>query len=258
MIVGILDDQTECLRELDKLVKDTKLAKEVKHFHTVSQFELALEYNREQLDVVIADIDLGPQNKSGTELAAQLFRRHPYIQVIYATGYNEKFSQTFLLTQANVCGYMTKPVNPSILKAYLIKAQKTMIEQMNHRFIITYQNKPLILLARSIVFIESQGHRAMIRLANQEDSSDCCYCYEKLDEIQRRLNNSIFVRTHKSYLVNVEAISRIERQEVTLFYGNREQRIPVAKNKYSEVYQKHRQYLEYLCREIDQEEYSDE
>lgn len=55
---------------------------------------------------------------------------------------------------------------------------------------------------------------------------------EKLDDLEKRLSGSNYLRVHKSFLVNGDYIQNICRYEVLLSSGRK---IPISKSRYKEV-----------------------
>ena len=79
--------------------------------------------------------------------------------------------------------------------------------------------------------IETKGHKCLIRL------KDCTYqIYEKLEDLEERLKGLGFLRTHKSFLVNMEHIRNINSYILTLDDGKE---ISVPKARYKQVKQEY-------------------
>ena len=66
-----------------------------------------------------------------------------------------------------------------------------------------------------IIMIEASGHRCMIHMENGKS----LHIYEKLDALEEMLNNSGFVRTHRSFLVNMRHIQGLSNYVVTTDNG---------------------------------------
>ncbi|MGL5436056.1 MAG: LytR/AlgR family response regulator transcription factor [Lachnospiraceae bacterium] len=239
MRIAVLDDEKQCLDDLKKLLKDIPLVKEVITFSTPQQLFFSLNC-REQLDVIIMDIDLSKTGtkENGIDIAVQLKISNPEIQIIYLTGYNEKFAQQIFLKNANFYGYILKPVELSILKKNLENAQERIKNSQKNRLTIIHKNRPYTLFSNSIIYLESIGHKVVIHTA-----SESMTCYEKLDELQARLGN-YFLRCHKSYLINMDEVARLERNKFILLNG---WEIPVSKPKYDST---RKQFFKYLSNTV--------
>ena len=90
---------------------------------------------------------------------------------------------------------------------------------------------------QEIVYFES--HLRRITLHTEEEAVSF---YGKLQDLSKRLNPMLFVRTHASYLVNMEYIRCIRDTEVLLSTG---EHIPVSRKYRPSVRSRHLEYLKW-------------
>ena len=90
------------------------------------------------------------------------------------------------------------------------------------------------LKASEIILIETEGHKCLIRLKDRTYQ-----IYEKLEEIEKCLKTLGFLRTHKSFLVNMEHIRNINSYILTL---DNDRQISVPKARYKQVKQEYKLY----------------
>lgn len=175
----------------------------------------------EKYDIIFMDIDWKNDAENGINYAAKINQDNPDIQMIFVTAYNDIFSENIFFENLNLCGYLKKPINSEYLGILLEKAEKTI--RNNENSILTIKNNGLIenIKVNAIIYLESQGHKVTIT-----KTDGISYTYEKLDTIQERLGNN-FLRIHKSYLVNMDYISRLEGKSVVVF---NEKVLPVSKS----------------------------
>jgi DNA-binding LytR/AlgR family response regulator len=174
-------------------------------------------------DVVIMDIDWGNED-NGMDYAATLHDLSPYTKVIFMTGFQEQYAQQIFLKPANLCGFLSKPIDRDLLLKLLNKAGSEVRQNGTKKLTISFGGAVSVFAPESIYFIESKGHTAIIHTSDGEQR-----CYEKLEALKERLPSQ-FVYTHKSFLVNMEFIQRIERDRVLLLNSAE---IPVSKGKYT-------------------------
>lgn len=62
-----------------------------------------------------------------------------------------------------------------------------------------------------IVFLESQNTTILVH----QEGGTVVKIYDKLDDIEGQLDDKRFLRTHKSYLVNMNKIKRVEENFIT-------------------------------------------
>ena len=87
-----------------------------------------------------------------------------------------------------------------------------------------------------IIMIEASGHKCMIHMKNGKS----LHIYEKLDVLEKMLNNSGFLRTHRSFLVNMRHIQGLSNYVVTTDNG---MTASVSRPRYAGV---RREYLLYI------------
>ena len=83
----------------------------------------------------------------------------------------------------------------------------------------------------TIIYVASQGHKLETHIQT-EKKREVRVVREKLDDLEKRLSGSNYLRVHKSFLVNGDYIQNICRYEVLLSSGRK---IPISKSRYKEV-----------------------
>jgi len=222
--VAICDDNITALKDLNDRLKNIKYINSVTEFDNIHRFWDSVE-DGSYFDIVFMDIDW-KQEQTGIDFAAVLYKKSPSSQIIYITGYNDLFSQQILLNEANLCGYLTKPIDDGLLLQFIEKAERNRKSLYSGKLLL--QNKGVIhsLNYNEIVYIESAAHQCIAHTDNSLIS-----CYEKLDEINERLPKE-FVRCHKSYLVNMNYIKKISDKMIVL---KNETQIPISKAQYAHI-----------------------
>lgn len=233
MRVAICDDEKKCLEYLkDRLEKNSKIS----YIHMVDDIvDLRnIIEEKEHFDIVFMDIEWNEHHETGINFARQIHNNAPATQIIYVTGYNDKFSQDIFMEEVNLCGYLVKPVEEERLnylvdKAYnaiqFFETEKLLLETKKGSFAIPY---------RAIRYAESTGHQVTFYTGKEAVSF-----YEKLDVIKKQFPD-YFVHCHKSYLVNMNEIRRIEGHELVL---RDDSHIPVSKTRYAAVKEQFFNYI---------------
>lgn len=162
-------------------------------------------------DLVVMDLDWD-RKETGFTYAERLYRQLPHIPVLYITGYNDCFAQHVLLSDSNILGYLTKPINLELMKKYFLKAEDRLHAQDHLTF---QQHGQLVSLPISrIVYLESKKHTCLVYTA-----SGTYTVYEKLSQLIQRLPDS-FVQCHKSYAVNMHHIFQMGPDTIQLQDGS--------------------------------------
>ncbi|WP_066070650.1 LytR/AlgR family response regulator transcription factor [Neobacillus soli] len=210
------------MKNLNVMIADDDLSSKILLGHYIHLFpgyrllaeassgeELLKLVRKKQPDIVLVDIHMPGIN--GIE-AAQLCKEVvPSLQVIFTTGSDEFAVEAFNLS---VVDYIVKPIEKVRL---LIALEKAKIGLQLHKRLEAKQGAPalnklaiksnqafLYLAMEDIVFVEKERRKSMIHLeAEQVESSD------SLQDIAKRLPN-YFYRAHRSYVVNLRKIVKIE------------------------------------------------
>ncbi|MFF2447149.1 LytR/AlgR family response regulator transcription factor [Neobacillus sp. NPDC058068] len=171
--------------------------------------ELIELVNKKKPDIVLVDINMPGIN--GIEAAQLCKKMVPALQVIFTTGYDEFAVEAFNLSAVD---YIVKPIEKVRL---LIALEKAKIGLQLHKRLEAKQgaaalnkltiksNQAFLYLAMDdIVYVEKEGRKSIIHLeAEQVETAD------SLQDIAKRLPK-YFYRTHRSYLVNLRKIVKIE------------------------------------------------
>lgn len=177
-----------------------------------------------------AFIDIRLSHSNGIDLARQLSYNYPDIKLIFITGFGKEYFEEIFL-KVRPFAILQKPIKKDYLLKHIneIKAAKNVKQQ---KLIIKINRSELSLAFDRIIYIESDKRKAHIHTKD-----DVFTVYEKLDDIQSRLNES-FIRCQKSFIVNLCHVSSFESNNFVMT-DNKEISISPskradAKNKYME------------------------
>lgn len=233
MKIAVCDDNQTVLDEMNGVINRSDSVKEVHLFS--SPLELIMEITTEtDFDLIFMDLDWKSEEKTGFQWGEEIYQIKPHIPIIFITGHNDCFAQHVWLINANILGYMTKPVNIDILNRYLEKAKEKQIEPKY--LVLSKQGGKISLPFSDIIHIESHNHKAIICTEKEE-----YIVYEKLIDILTRLSEE-FIQSHKSFLVNMNWIRTMEGKSITLRNGRV---IPISRTYNSDVKRKYFEYLKY-------------
>lgn len=202
--VYIVDDEPLARDELRYLLLRSKL---VEITGEAESFEKALEQiSAYQPDLVFVDIEMTDQN--GLQLAKRLQELNPIPSIVFATAYDEFALQAFDLGASD---YILKPfdekrIQQTIEKIILQKTKRNHAISTNpKRIAVSLEGRILLIDCDSILYMTSADGKCTIFTDNQAYTIS-----ETLTMLEKKLSGSMFLRVHRSYLVNVEHISEIE------------------------------------------------
>jgi two-component system LytT family response regulator len=139
------------------------------------------------------------------------------IKIIFVTAYDEYAIRAF---EVNAIDYLLKPVNPERLKVSIDRLINREIAQKSEEKNYEYSDSIYVRLNNyssrfikisSITFIEPVGNYSKIVTIEGKH----CLVLKTLKQWQEELPDNNFVRIHRSSIVNIEHVERIEKDSNT-------------------------------------------
>ena len=221
--IAVCDDNMLVLKDLVSIIE-----KQYPEPHRVVEFsgsEQLIEYieanSQYAVDIVITDIKMPAID--GIDMAKELKRICPRLKFIFITNYTEYIQDVF---SVDPIYYIMKPVEPDILINAVSKAAKLLNEEDHNTIDVISSKKFIRIRISDIKYIESMGRTIFIHELFGNTKLNM-----KLDNFQKKLPDC-FLRTHKSYIVNINMIKSVSNNSIELFSG---EIIPVAKVKFFEI-----------------------
>jgi two-component system LytT family response regulator len=201
----VVDDERLARRELRTL-----LAAHAEHVHVVGEAasvsEAARLVHATDADVVFLDIQLA--GETGMDLLPLLGAD---VDVVFVTAHDEYTLRAF---EVNALDYLLKPVAPERL-ALTVRRLAAAQPPAPAREAVTYEDRLFLRLGherafvrvRDIAAIEAEGDGSTLRLAPHLARKPSA---KSLREWEQRLPDRQFVRIHRSTIVNLEYVERLE------------------------------------------------
>lgn len=197
---------------------------------------LDLKEKLKKYDIVFLDINM--PGIDGIE-TARLFRKYcPETILIFVTAY---IKYTLDGYKVEAIRYVLKDIDSMDVNIHeAIEAAMKKIKLHNVRVKYDFVNVGTREIeAHKIIYIENILHKLKFHIADGDDEI-VLELYRKLDDLQKDFLYEKFVRTHQSYLVNMEYVRGIKRYELTLKNGKT---VSISKLKFNDVkdeYLKHK------------------
>jgi two-component system, LytTR family, response regulator len=199
----IVDDERLARKELKGLLAGHAAVRVLGEAASLSEAKLLLR--RTAPDVVFLDIQLGHEN--GFQLLEQV---HPACKVVFVTAYDEYAVRAF---EVNALDYLLKPVNPERLEATLqrLTAGSTLSPQArplryDDRVLIESERRSLLVTVSSIQFIAAAADYSELVVAKLGR----LLTGRSLRDWEERLPAGRFLRVHRSTIVNLGCVDRLE------------------------------------------------
>lgn len=203
---------------------------QVLSFNKCADLLSMIEFNERIPDVLIMDVNL--QDGNGIQTVKEIQTLHPCIKVIFLTGIIQYATEIF---QTDPTYFLTKPINENNLAAAIEKAVKAIGNDRSDSIVIMTNGSEALLHRKDIVYVESRGRKLVFYINDGTEIG----VYEKMDTMQGQLG-STFVRSHKSFLINMKYIVERNNQE---FYLSNGKVLPISKPNLKEAKMKFIAYL---------------
>ena len=179
-----------------------------------SATEAVQQINAQKPDVVFLDIQM--PGLDGFDVVSLLEKPRPYI--VFVTAYDQYAIKAF---EVFALDYLTKPVRLERLQQCLNRLQDVASLRKNQqssmeKALESREEKPLHVLTakkgrsihvldlNEVMYLEASDKLVYAHTASQKYRVDLT-----LDELENRLTDGRFLRTHRSYLVNITCISEL-------------------------------------------------
>lgn len=183
-------------------------------------------------DLVYLDMDM--DEKSGLDLAKEIRQNyHSDCLILFLTNYPKYMQNSF---DVRAFQYMIKPVQFDEFERKFNAARKYLEKDDKNRVVLKIDEDNVVFFTNEIYYIEKEKSSKQF-LVYLEDK--CVVAKGVLSAIENQLLEQHFMRTHRSYLVNMKHIRRIQKNDLVLSNGNL---VPISRRKEKELKQQFMRY----------------
>lgn len=235
----ICDDNTKYLLELEKLLlkysaRCKNIPFQIEKFSDASLLLHKIQAE-EPADIYILDIVMS--NITGIDLGHEIRKKSKKSVIIYITA-----SESFALDAYDILAirYLLKPVKEERFFEALDHALGQADAKKQQTYLVKTKNGLESIPYDEIEYIENFARKLDIHLTNGEKVTSI-YIRRSFDEEIKELSDAgNFLSVHKSFLVNLNYVRKLQSGTVTMMNGNR---IPVSKKNTLEVKKKYLLFL---------------
>ena len=216
---AIVDDDPNIRETLQAaLITDTQKRRIPVQLSVCASGSEFLTLPQEKWDLVLMDVEMPGQN--GIETARQLRRVNDRAAIIFITNYIQYALEGY---EVQAFRYLLKPIDA----AQFEQGVGTALDEIHHRQTAYLQLKgrsEIIRLAiDELIYAETERGHLLLHTPGK-----VLECYSTMEKLEQELKQEAFFRCHSSFLVALEAVRQIEKQDVVLKDGTR---VPVSKNR---------------------------
>lgn len=176
-----------------------------------------------KVDILFLDICL--VNESGMDIARKIRDINAKTEIIFTTSMQDYVYEAY---EVKAFRYILKPVKYDLLNRYLKDCISEILSK-NNMISIKSNKNTLVLPINEILYIEVIRKIIIIYMLKRKYEIEI-----SLKKVEEQLLNYGFFRCHKSYIVNLKAISEIKDKNIII--DNYE--VPVSRAKYKELQEK--------------------
>ncbi|MCU0439889.1 MAG: LytTR family DNA-binding domain-containing protein [Raineya sp.] len=166
--------------------------------------------NKNNPDLIFLDVQMPILN--GFEVLTHLNQIPP---IIFSTAYDQYALKAF---EVHALDYLLKPYTKSrfmkaLERVFEISHLKSLVEQVHQKkqylekIFVSYRNRLITIDAIDIIYIEAQGDYANLITTKGNFLSN-----EGLGGLETKLDPQLFVRIHRSAIVNLNYVDKIENE----------------------------------------------
>lgn len=208
-----IDDEPLALAQMVKYIEKTPVLTLVGSFRRATEAFDWLE--RHEADLIFVDINMPGMN--GVDFVKSLQKK---LLIVFTTAYSEFALEGF---RVDAIDYLLKPIGysdftHSVEKAYrqyqLLAASR--LQELEDRVIFVrsaYKKVPIGL--KGILFVESRSE--YVRIVSEEGRP--VMTLGSMKSYEEKLPADMFMRVHRSYIVNLHKIRAVERKQLVFVNG---------------------------------------
>lgn len=232
--IAICEDNREDCSTLKSMIDDFLTAHDVKAEISVYSCgeDFLIAHRSRHYDIVFMDIYLTGIDGMVTAAAA---RSEKNIQIVFTTCSREYAIEAFRLDAVH---YLVKPFPSEAVAEALKRCFSRMEFRCSGRLDIKINRETISIPMENIVYIEVFNKVCLIHT-----KTNIFQTYSSLDAIFRLLDNSIFLRVQRSFIVNMSFIQSFYFDHIILADGTE---IVLSRNNRTELKQQYRRFLLHL------------
>ncbi len=225
MKIAICDDEMQDLSEYRKriagILEKNKIVAKIELFQSAKELMFAMEDEAEEIDVLFLDINM--PEMSGVEVAHWIREKKLTCEIIFLTVSREHMLSAF---DVGALHYVVKGLmDGAKLEEICLKAVEKVSTRNKEVITVSCAGESRRIPIEDILYFEVQNYIIIVYYGDTKFEF-----YSTLGKIENQLLSRGFVRTHRSYLVNLQQVRAVMRQELELTNG---EKVPVGR-KYAE------------------------
>lgn len=236
--IAICDDTIEELKTINSYVeenfKEIGLSFKISLFNEGQDLIEHMNLSKELYDIIFLDIYMKFSN--GIDIAKKVREFDKECKIVFITSSKEHAVDSY---DVGALYYILKPVNREKLDSVIRMAVENLNKE-NKQVIIKNKKGTYRISYKDILYAESNARVVNIHLK----SGDIISFYSKLEEFIQSLHDERFLKCHKSFVVNMDYILKIENRSIFIINNIT---IPISSTNTSKIKE---MYFNYILKEV--------
>ncbi|MGL4913428.1 MAG: LytR/AlgR family response regulator transcription factor [Romboutsia sp.] len=202
--IGLCEDNDLYIKQLSstlrKIEKDNNLEFEINGFNCGEDLVDFCSKHKNYFDILFLDVLMHEMN--GIEAAQAIRKMYSSAYMIFVTNSKEYALDSY---SVNAYGYILKPFSHRSIESKVLDLVNK-IDSSNKNTMYVKNNQDIYSLKLDeVVYFESNLRKITAHLINGEEIK----FYNKISNLESEINSNLFVRCHRSFLVNLIYIKNI-------------------------------------------------
>jgi DNA-binding LytR/AlgR family response regulator len=199
--IAMCEDTKEDAERLRLLIDESEVHTVVHSYRDAGSFLRA--FVPDFFHLILLDIYLeGEEIPLGVELAKRIRKEDEKALLAFTTSSLDHALDGFAVKALQ---YLVKPVQKEDIDALLHSVVRYWDGQ-NDTITVTFDRQKLFIRTHEILYVEVTGKQSIIHTTGENIS-----LYTTLDELEKQLPKPPFLRCHRSYIVNLDHVTGIDR-----------------------------------------------
>lgn len=235
LAIAICDENSKDTKILEEYIKRLLLDVEITKFTDPQQLLKCIIKNPDQFDLIFMEIIFSEDN--GIRIAQRIRKVNKTITIIFTTKSEKYYRQAFDVFARQ---YLLKPISIKnireifdVLESDIRENAKNMDEDRVVCF--RYRSQFYTIKHSNIEYISSSLHTVNFHL----EDGNVIHCRGKLNDFEEQLKDSLFLRCHQSFFVNLSKTIGMRADGFIM----RDMDVPISRTYLKEMQRRYQDYL---------------
>lgn len=229
-VIAICDDASDDAMLLHKYVAQSVPTAKIEIYASGQDMVRRLQKDNEMFDLIFLEISM--ENENGVRIAQRIRRLNSHVPIVFVSRSEEYYREAF---DVFAFQYLLKPVTFEKIQAVIRMWDDTDDGAENKIIHFKYRSRIYTYKHGDIEYISSSLHTVNFHMTNGK----IMHCRGKLSDFDEQLKDSLFIRCHQSFYVNIEHVLGMKSDTFIM----RDTTIPISRSYIKGAQNAYKEYL---------------